>query len=300
MSGYVYLIQTPELQKVNCFKIGLSCVETNARLASYGKDVDVIQVHKCGNPREIESLLKTRFNVQFKLHKGCEYFIGNRDKIEACFIDCCSDIQIKPITVSINKFTLIDQLQSTITKDTKFADIVVKCHMSIPELIDHSPKILQRLTFWLCQPKLSIQIVAADIELARFGILAPRVRCGVVDNFVRKDKLDKLIWNSKSVFRIINEDRVCLINKANSISKWCENPIDTAPIPLLNDISPVINEHLPNQRRDCYYISVMGLLQIIVTHTLSKCSDVLLKTYGSLMLDLLAMYHDTINEIKHD
>lgn len=107
MNGIVYLIQPREFLDTNTFKIGMSKSNTTQRLNSYGSGTNIICTRECTNPREVEKALIARFNTEFKLFKGIEFFTGGKIKMIECFDECIAK-HVKHINSASTGLTHID------------------------------------------------------------------------------------------------------------------------------------------------------------------------------------------------
>jgi hypothetical protein len=85
--GYVYLVIPPELKGTNRAKIGMSLINNNNRIKSYGKNVEVIMQYSCKNARILEKTIIESFKKHFKVIKGNEYFEGEIEEMKKIFIN---------------------------------------------------------------------------------------------------------------------------------------------------------------------------------------------------------------------
>lgn len=295
MKGYVYLVQPAEFKNTSCFKIGMSCRSNDRRLKRYGNGLKIIQTHDCSNPTEVEDKLKAEFKSKFTLTRGLEYFTGDLDDMIECFNTCIEQVSIECMELKLNISDIIESLRPYINSKTKFADMVIQCNQLIPDFLSYNQEIFRRITFWLCQPKLSTKTIVANIELVQIGLFKAMIRPNQRCEFAKTSGLQACLDDNKICYRPYDAKCVPIINKARGISEWCKNSlsIDEYIVPLLNDILPPTNgANRKNHTREFLYISGIGLLQTIIAFKATKCSDFTLKIYASLMLELLAMYND--------
>ena len=81
LRGIIYLIQPPDFVGTDIYKIGYSSKPDLSRCKDYGKGVRYICICECENPQELEKKLIIKFNEIFILHKGKEYFRGDKSKM---------------------------------------------------------------------------------------------------------------------------------------------------------------------------------------------------------------------------
>jgi len=81
--GTIYLLQPFEFKekKLPIFKVGKTKRTADNRLAEYSKNSKVILTRETKNIDNIEKHIIKNFNLEFKLSKGREYFIGNKKKM---------------------------------------------------------------------------------------------------------------------------------------------------------------------------------------------------------------------------
>ena len=91
MNGIVYLIQPREFVGTTNFKIGMSRSNTTRRINAYGSGTQVICTRECSNPKEVETDLISKFNKEFTLFRGREYFSGNKIDMIECFDKCIGE-----------------------------------------------------------------------------------------------------------------------------------------------------------------------------------------------------------------
>ena len=86
--GLIYLVQPTKFIGTNIYKIGASItssVENPKRLKTYGKKCIIVCLYNCDEPITYEKEIIFRFNINFTLYKGSEYFQGNIDKMTELF-----------------------------------------------------------------------------------------------------------------------------------------------------------------------------------------------------------------------
>ena len=86
VNGYVYFVIPPELKGTNRVKIGMSNLDNDTRIKSYGKDTDIVIKYNCHNPKCIENKIIKAFKDNFKLIKGNEYFEGDIEEMKKIFL----------------------------------------------------------------------------------------------------------------------------------------------------------------------------------------------------------------------
>jgi hypothetical protein len=86
MKGYVYMVIPEELKNTDRVKIGMSKLNNDSRIKSYGKNVKLIIKFNCDNPIYIEKKIINTFKENFKLIKGNEYFEGDIKEMKKIFI----------------------------------------------------------------------------------------------------------------------------------------------------------------------------------------------------------------------
>jgi hypothetical protein len=86
--GIVYLIQPGVLIGTNRYKIGASEKSNVSRVhKGYEKEVKVICIMGTEEPFVLERLIKRKFNNEFEILSGSEWFIGDYKKMRRIFID---------------------------------------------------------------------------------------------------------------------------------------------------------------------------------------------------------------------
>ena len=83
--GYVYMIQSEELNGTNKVKIGMSTCENNSRIKSYGKNAKTIIKYNCSYPYMLERCLIKQFKKNYNLFKGNEWFEGDIEEMKKLF-----------------------------------------------------------------------------------------------------------------------------------------------------------------------------------------------------------------------
>lgn len=86
LNGYVYFVIPPELKDTNRVKIGMSNLDNDNRLKSYGKNANIVIKYNCCNAKWIENKIIKAFKDNFKLIKGNEYFEGDIEEMKKIFI----------------------------------------------------------------------------------------------------------------------------------------------------------------------------------------------------------------------
>lgn len=93
MEGYVYMVIPEELKSTNRVKIGMSKLNNDSRIKSYGKNVELVIKFTCDNPNHIEKKIINAFKENFKLIKGNEYFEGDIEEMKRIFIQQLNNIE---------------------------------------------------------------------------------------------------------------------------------------------------------------------------------------------------------------
>ena len=82
--GFIYMIQRPSYAK-DVVKIGMTQDRTGSRINSYGKKAVILGLCTVKDARKAESLLKDKFNKEYKLVDGHEHFKGDLKKMQKTF-----------------------------------------------------------------------------------------------------------------------------------------------------------------------------------------------------------------------
>jgi hypothetical protein len=93
-NGYVYLVIPPELKGTNRVKIGMSKLNNDSRIKSYGKGTDVVIKFNCFNINILENKIINAFKNNFELIKGNEYFKGDIEEMKNIFLQELTKHQI--------------------------------------------------------------------------------------------------------------------------------------------------------------------------------------------------------------
>jgi hypothetical protein len=86
-SGIIYLIQPAEYVGTSIFKVGCSEKNDLSALFSYRSGSRHLVVLGSDNPRCVKSLITTRFNAEFNLYRGADYFEGPEDQMVCLFYE---------------------------------------------------------------------------------------------------------------------------------------------------------------------------------------------------------------------
>ena len=92
-TGIVYLIQPIEFLGTDIHKIGISIKQEGITRCKkgYGKGTVFYHIAYCAEPLIIETNIIKRFNEEFELYKGKEYFKGNITKMKKEFLKLLSE-----------------------------------------------------------------------------------------------------------------------------------------------------------------------------------------------------------------
>lgn len=85
-NGYVYLVIPPELKGTNRVKIGMSKLNNDSRIKSYGKGTVTVIKYNCCNVNITENKIIKAFKNNFELIKGNEYFEGDIEEMKKIFL----------------------------------------------------------------------------------------------------------------------------------------------------------------------------------------------------------------------
>lgn len=97
--GLLYFIQPTEYVGTTTYKIGCSRTPTIQRFKSYGKKTEYIIIMECNNNNlfVIEGELRKVFEDKFELHRGREYFIGDKEKMKEVFNEIVNNEEVKEL-----------------------------------------------------------------------------------------------------------------------------------------------------------------------------------------------------------
>jgi len=144
LKGVIYLIQPCELIGTNRFKIGCSKDTSLNRVQNgYKKGTRYLYISECNNPLLLEKKIIDVFNEKFKLIAGREYFEGNEEEINKCFIDIVKNYKDLNNNEDLNKNELQflrDYIEKTKEKAKNASMNYYKCKYTIKESMTEEEK----------------------------------------------------------------------------------------------------------------------------------------------------------------
>ncbi len=308
MSGVVYFVQTTDMEQSQC-KIGMSAMDDDRRLSTYGKETTIVRKLSCNNPRDVEHQLVSLFSEKFSCFKGREYFEGDIEQMIQTFDSAFSlsaDIRVLPridIQQQCSMFqTDIKQLlQRKPFQMISKREVIQMIRPRVIEYIDIDPQLFARIDYYLLHPRFNENIVCSNVELVRFGVLSPRparetkkkVSKSAEDTLAQVEHINLFL----SRLRIQPEDVIRLREtaerRAKCIDDWVTTSIASKQyLDLLPAETLTVESNRGNVRPTTMkYITINDLFDCIIAKNEDRKH---IKMYAMMMRRMITIYHEEV------